>query len=77
MFKFFTNKNWYPWSLGGTVIILMATWFLVQIDVQINQWFGEFYDALQKALTSPNSVFLDGEPLWQIFIMINGTMLHL
>ena len=39
MFKFFTNKNWYPWSLGGTVIILMATWFLVQIDVQINQWF--------------------------------------
>ena len=58
MFKFFTNKNWYPWSLGGTVIILMATWFLVQIDVQINQWFGEFYDALQKALTSPNSVSL-------------------
>ena len=58
MFKFFTNKNWYPWSLGGTVIILMATWFLVQIDVQINQWFGEFYDALQKALTAPNSVSL-------------------
>ena len=59
MFKFFTNKKWFPWSLGGTVIILIATWFLVQIDVQINQWFGEFYDALQKALTVPNSVSLE------------------
>ena len=26
------------------------------IDVKINEWFGEFYDTLQKALTTPNSV---------------------
>ena len=25
-------------------------------DVRINEWFGEFYDTLQKALTEPNSV---------------------
>ena len=27
-----------------------------QLDVKINEWFGEFYDTLQKALTTPNSV---------------------
>ena len=26
-----------------------ATWYQVQLDVRINEWFGEFYDTLQKA----------------------------
>ena len=56
MFKFFTNKNWYPWSIFGSIVILVSTWYQVQLDVMINQWFGEFYDTLQKALTTPNSV---------------------
>ena len=54
MFKFFTEKKWYLWSIGGTLLILSATWYQVQLDVQINEWFKEFYDTLQKALTSPN-----------------------
>ena len=33
-----------------------ATWYQVQLDVRINEWFGEFYDTLQKALAEPNSV---------------------
>ena len=56
MFKFFTNKNWFPWSIGGSILILVSTWYQVQLDVKINEWFGEFYDTLQKALTTPNSV---------------------
>ena len=56
MFKFFTQKKWHLWSIGGTIIILLATWYQVQLDVRINEWFGEFYDTLQKALTEPNSV---------------------
>ena len=56
MFKFFTDRRWYLWSIGGTLLILMATWYQVQLDVRINEWFGEFYDTLQKALTEPNSV---------------------
>ena len=56
MFKFFTDRRWYLWSIGGTLLILMATWYQVQLDVRINEWFGEFYDTLQKALTNPNSV---------------------
>ena len=56
MFKFFSQKKWFPWSIGGTILILLATWYQVQLDVRINEWFGEFYDTLQKALTEPGSV---------------------
>jgi len=56
MFKFFTTKSWYPWSIAGSFIILISTWYQVQLDVKINEWFGSFYDTLQKALTTPNSV---------------------
>ena len=56
MFKFFTNKKWSSWSILGSLLILVSTWYQVQLDVMINEWFGEFYDTLQKALTTPNSV---------------------
>ena len=56
MFKFFTDKKWHLWSIGGTILILAATWYQVQLDVRINEWFGEFYDTLQKALAEPGAV---------------------
>ena len=56
MFKFFLQKKWFLWSLLGSFFILISTWYQVQLDVRINEWFGEFYDTLQKALTTPNSV---------------------
>ena len=56
MFKFFTQKKWFLWSILGSIFILISTWYQVQLDVRINEWFGEFYDTLQKALTTPNSV---------------------
>ena len=56
MFKFFTTRKWFKWSIFGSILILISTWYQVQLDVKINEWFGEFYDTLQKALTTPNSV---------------------
>ena len=29
-------------------IFIISTWYQVQLDVKINEWFGEFYDTLQK-----------------------------
>ena len=58
MFKFFTQKKWFLWSVLGSIIILSATASIVYVDVQINKWFGEFYDVLQKALSEPGSVSL-------------------
>ena len=58
MFKFFTQKKWFLWSILGSIFILSATASIVYVDVQINKWFGEFYDVLQKALSEPGSVSL-------------------
>ena len=73
MFKFFTDKRWHLWSIGGTILILAATWYQVQLDVRINEWFGEFYDTLQKALTEPNSV--SEKDTLPLFVYRNGFIL--
>ena len=59
MFKFFTNKKWFLWSLLGSALILVSTWYQVQLDVKINEWFGVFYDMIQKALAEPNAVSIE------------------
>lgn len=57
MFKsFFLNKKWFAWSLGGSLLILVATWYKVQLDVKINEWFGDFYNTIQQALGNPGTV---------------------
>lgn len=47
---------WQKWSLWGSALILFVNWFLVQLDVMINEWFGTFYDMIQRALGEPGSV---------------------
>ena len=59
MFKFFTEKQWTLWAYLGSIIILSSLWVQVQIDVMINEWFGEFYDMIQKALAEPNTVTIE------------------
>lgn len=48
--------RWFRWSVVVSFIILFVIWFQVQLDVMINEWFGRFYDLIQKALATPNSV---------------------
>ena len=56
MFRFFTTAKWAIWAWLGSIVILSSLWVQVQIDVRINEWFGEFYDMVQKALGEPNAV---------------------
>ena len=57
MFKsFFANRRWLHWSALGSAAILVVTWYKVQLDVRINEWFGDFYDTLQRALAEPGAV---------------------
>jgi peptide/bleomycin uptake transporter len=59
MFRsFFLSRRWFLWSIVGSALILAATWYRVQLDVQINEWFGTFYDLVQKALGKPGSITL-------------------
>jgi peptide/bleomycin uptake transporter len=59
MFRFFTQRNWFFWSWIGSFIILSSLWIQVKIDVKINEWFGQFYDMIQKALSAPNLITID------------------
>ena len=73
MFRFFTQRNWFLWSWFGSAIILSSLWIQVKIDVKINEWFGEFYDMIQKALTAPNAITI--EEYWASllsFITLDG-----
>ncbi len=59
MFRsFFLDNRWWPWSIGGSILILVGTWYQVELDVEINQWFGDFYNAIQQALAEPGSITL-------------------
>ena len=58
MFRFFTTRKWLLWAWIGSAIILSSLWVQVKIDVKINEWFGEFYDMIQKALATPNAITL-------------------
>ena len=59
MFKFFIQKKWFLWAWIGSFIILSSLWVQVVIDVKINEWFGVFYDMIQKALAEPNAVSIE------------------
>ena len=59
MFKFFIQKKWFLWAWIGSFVILSSLWVQVIIDVKINEWFGVFYDMIQKALAEPNAVSIE------------------
>ena len=56
MFRFFNSRKWFLWAWIGSFVILSSLWVQVKIDVEINEWFGQFYDMIQKALSAPNSI---------------------
>ena len=60
MFRsFFMNRVWAIWAYPGAAAILFATWYKVELDVKINEWFGEFYNLIQKALATPGAISMD------------------
>ena len=60
MFRsFFLSKEWLIWAWLGAAVIFSGTWYQVQIDVQINEWFGGFYDMVQDALGNPGKVSIE------------------
>ena len=53
------RTNGRVWSVAGSALIVFVTWFQVQLDVMINEWFGSFYDMIQKALAKPGAVTVE------------------
>ncbi|MCZ2722664.1 peptide antibiotic transporter SbmA [Marinomonas sp. 15G1-11] len=50
------GQKWGRWSVIGSGIIVFITWFQVQVSVMLNEWYGSFYDLIQRALSEPQSI---------------------
>ncbi|MEM7215599.1 MAG: peptide antibiotic transporter SbmA [Pseudomonadota bacterium] len=71
----YSPHPWQRWSVAGSALIFFVNWFLVQLDVMINEWFGTFYDMIQRALGTPNSV-TQGELYGQIATFLQIALLY-
>lgn len=75
------NRRWFWWSVVGSVTIVEVVYFNVQVSAWLNDWYGTFYNLIQAALTTPNSVTLDeflGEMVTVAYVLIpNITVLVL
>ena len=47
--SFFASKKWALWAYGGLLFILVSMWAQVSLTVAINEWYGGFYDLMQKS----------------------------
>ncbi|QMV16961.1 peptide antibiotic transporter SbmA [Vibrio spartinae] len=54
----FGGQKWARWSVAGSGLIVFITWFQVEVSVMLNEWYGNFYNLIQQALTKPNSITL-------------------
>jgi peptide/bleomycin uptake transporter len=59
MFNFFKSRQWFIWAWGGAAVIIASLWYQVQLDVQINEWFGSFYDMIQQALKGEGDITIE------------------
>ena len=51
--------RWSNWSILGSALILFAAYFQVQVSVEINRWYGPFYDLIQAALSKSSPITLE------------------
>jgi len=59
VWAFLARHRWFLWSVIGSTFILVFTYFMVQFNVWINDWYGEFFDLIQESLTTPGSVSIE------------------
>jgi len=50
IWEVFSDHPWRRWSVWGSVLIGLSSYFNVQFDVYINAWYGSFFDLIQVAL---------------------------
>ncbi|MDP3947724.1 MAG: putative transporter [bacterium] len=48
MTAFFRSRKWFWWAYGVGLILLVLSYTQVHISVLFNDWYGSFYDMLQK-----------------------------
>lgn len=62
---FFRSKEWVLWAYGGALLLLCSLSFQVWLTVKINEWYGGFYNILQKP--SEHSMETFWNELWVFY----------
>jgi len=66
---FFWSKKWVLWAYGGGAGLLLALYAQVYMSVLLNDWYGRYYDILQKPMEHGIAAFWNN--LWEwVFIVI-------
>ena len=68
----YTSHRWKNWSVWGSTLIILWTYFEVQISLYLNDWFGGFYDMIQQAMANPNTIPLETYlgSIWLITVVL-------
>ncbi|MDB5561601.1 MAG: microcin transporter [Hyphomicrobiales bacterium] len=70
---FYRRNEWYWWSVVTSTVLLLGIFFSVQIDAWLNDWYGNFYNMIQLAMTSPGKVTTEqyfGELATALYILV-------
>ena len=54
--SFFWNKKWRIWAWGGGLFLLISLYAQVYMTVLLNEWYKEFYNLLQVAISYKDNV---------------------
>lgn len=57
--SFYAPNRWQVWSILGSALVLFVTYFQVQVNVAINNWYGPFWDMVQGAMARTAPITLD------------------
>jgi len=72
--RLFPHK-WAKWSVIGTAVIFFTSYFMVQLDVMINDWFGGFYNLIQDALGKKGNIKAS-QYYWKIATFLKIALLY-
>lgn len=61
---FIDRSKWYWWAVVGSAVILLVTYFQVQLSVWLNNWYGDFYDLIQLALSEKGTSKITSEQFY-------------
>jgi peptide/bleomycin uptake transporter len=69
----YKRNEWYWWSVVGSSVLFLATYSQVQLSAFVNDWQGNFFNVLQRALSEPGSV--SPEEFWPYVITMMAVLL--
>jgi peptide/bleomycin uptake transporter len=62
--RIYSPHPWFWWAVPGSLVLVFVTYFQVQVSVAINDWYGFYYDLIQKALDGPTKGTITASQLY-------------